>query len=80
MKMLFGNMNVGSVDTTFKVFPEIFQIVDVRIAIRVFASAVIHRLMIESFFIQSFVRAQLVRVNRCAVQNIFFNDRLQGSL
>jgi hypothetical protein len=42
MKILFGNMNVCAANTALKVFPEIFQIVDVRIADNLFMDAVIY--------------------------------------
>ena len=78
MKILFGNVNVRAANTALKVFPEIFQIVNVRIAFGVFARAVIHRLVRESFFVQSFVGAQFVGVNRRALRDVFFNDWLQS--
>ena len=78
MKILFGNMNVSAANTTLKVFPEIFQIVDVCVAAGVFARSVIHRLVCESFFRQSFVGAQFVSVNRRTLRDVFFNDWLQS--
>jgi hypothetical protein len=78
MKMLFGNVNVSAANTTFKVFPEIFQIVDVYITTDVFARAVIHRLVVESFFRESFIGSQFVRVNRRTLRDVFFNQRLQS--
>ena len=46
----------------------------------IFLRSMIHRLMRESFFVQSLVGTQFVRVNRRALFNIRFNNRVQSFL
>ena len=43
----------------------------------IFASAMIHRLVSESFFSQTFVGVQFVGVNGRALRHIFLNQRLE---
>ena len=74
MQILLRNVNVSGSDASLQMFPEIFQPVDVRIVQDIFARSMIHRLVRELFFfVQSFVRAQLVCVNRRALLNICLN-------
>jgi len=74
MKMLLRNVNVGSANPALQMFPEIFQIVDVRIALGVFARTVVHRLVGESLFAKSLVGMKLVAVNGRTVQNVFLDN------
>lgn len=77
MKILFGNMNVSAADAALKVFPEIFHAVDVRFANNIFADAVINSLVIVPFLPKTFVRVQLVSVNRRTGFDILLNDWFQ---
>ena len=80
MQILFGNVNVSGADASLQVFPKVFQPVDMRIFQNIFPRSVIHRLVRESFFVQSFVGTQLVSVNRRTLLNICLNNRLQSFL
>lgn len=78
MQILLRNVNVSGADAALQMFPEVFQSVAVRIVQNIFPHAMIHRLVRESFFIQSFVGAQLVGVNRRTLLDIRLNNRLQS--
>lgn len=80
MQILSRDVNMGGANGALQVLPEVFQSVDVRVVQSVFLRAVIDRLVGESFFVQSFVGAQLVSVNRGALFNIRLNNRLQSFL
>jgi len=80
MKMLWRNRNVSALDAALQVFPEVLQIVDVRVAVGIFARSMINRLVAVTRFPQPFVGVQFVTVNRRAIQDVFLNDRLQGFL
>jgi hypothetical protein len=80
MQILFGNVNVGGADASLQMLPKVFQSVDVRIVQNIFLRSMIHRLVCESFFVQSLIGAQFVRVNRRTLLNICFNNRMQSFL
>ena len=78
--MLRRDMNVSAFDASFKVFPKVVQILRVRVPVDILAHAMIDSLVIVSSLFKSLVRLQFIRVDIRAVQNIFFNDRLQSFL
>ena len=80
MKMFRRDVNVSAFDAAFKVLPKVIKVLRMRVPADIFAHAMIDGLVIVSSLFQPFVRFQFVRVNRCAVQNIFFNDWLQSFL
>ena len=73
-------MNVSAFDATLKVLPKVVQIVGVRFPIYILANAVINRMVIVASLFQSPVRFQFVSVNLGTIQNVFFNNRLEGFL
>lgn len=80
MQILLRNVNVGGSDASLQMFPEVFQSVDVRVVQDIFLRSVIHSLVRVSFFVQSFVGAKFVRVNRRTLLDIRLNNRLQSFL
>jgi len=47
--MFARDMNMGAANASLEMFPEVFQVVDVRVAVGVFARAVVHCLWLNPF-------------------------------
>ena len=77
LKVLLGNVNVGPSDRQLQPRPKPLDPVNVAISVNIFASAVVHRLMLETGLGQPAVGLQFVAVHRATLFDVSFDDRLK---